>query len=324
MRRYAGRGSSRLKNLFKYFNSFIDAEPNQLDVLICDEAHRIRETSAHRYTKAALRTGRPQVDELISAARVPVFLLDQYQVVKPGETGTVEVIEQAAHERGLRLHRVDLDGQFRCGGSLLYERWVMDLLGLDGGGPQPWEPDGRFDVLVAETPWELEAVLRSKHQAGYSARISAGYCWRWSDSRPDGTLVTDVRIGDWARPWNVKSERAVGGAPGRSFWATDPAGFDQVGCIYTAQGFEYDWSGVIIGPDLVMRDGRFVSRRSENRDPAFRNRNSVSDGDFDRLVRNVYKVLLTRGMVGTVIYATDAETRDTLHELVSEVATATP
>jgi hypothetical protein len=85
MRRYPGKGSTRLKSLFKYFNSFMDARPNQLDVLICDEAHRIRETSANRYTSAELRTGRPQIEELISAARVPVFLLDQYQVVKPGE-----------------------------------------------------------------------------------------------------------------------------------------------------------------------------------------------------------------------------------------------
>lgn len=89
-----------------------------------------------------------------------------------------------------------------------------------------------------------------------------------------------------------------------------------MGCVYTAQGFEYDWSGVIIGPDLVWRDGRFVARQEHNRDPDFRNRTRVSDADFDRLVRNVYKVLLTRGMVGTAIYSTDPETRDALRSLV--------
>lgn len=98
-------------------------------------------------------------------------------------------------------------------------------------------------------------------------------------------------------------------------WATDPAGFDQVGCVYTAQGFEYDWSGVIIGPDLVWRDGGFVSRREHNKDPDFKNRTRVPDGEFDRLVRNVYKVLLTRGMVGTVIYSSDPETREALKAL---------
>lgn len=323
MRRYAGRGSTRLKNLFKYFNSFMDVPPNSFEVLIADEAHRIRETSANRYTRAQLRTGRPQVDELISAARVPVFLLDQYQVVKPGETGSVDAIHEAARQRGLDVHQVDLEEQFRCGGSAAYEQWVLRLLGLSEGGPIPWEGDDNFAVLVAESPWELEAILTTKRDQGYSARMSAGFCWPWSDPREDGSLVPDVRIEDWARPWNVKSERSVGGAPGRSYWATDPAGFAQVGCIYTAQGFEYDWSGVIIGPDLVARDGILRSNRAANRDPAFRSRTSVSDTHFDQLVRHVYKVLLTRGMVGTVLYATDAATRNLLSDLIERIRTPT-
>jgi hypothetical protein len=250
---------------------------------------------------------------------VPVFLLDEYQVVKPGEMGTTQAITDAASRRGLEVHHVTLEGQFRCGGSSVYEDWVTRLLGLTGLAPTPWQGDERFDVLVAESPEELEAILGTQLQAGYSARMSAGFCWPWSDPRPDGTLVPDVRIGDWARPWNVKSERSVGGAPGRSYWATDPAGATQVGCIYTAQGFEYDWSGVIIGPDLVARGGRLTSVRSANRDPAFRSTGSVSDADFDQLVRHVYKVLLTRGLLGTVLYATDSETQEFLVDMVERV-----
>jgi hypothetical protein len=84
--RYVGRGSPRVKDLFKYFNSFMGAQRNDIEVLICDEAHRIRETSANRYTSAVHRTGRSQIDELIAVARVPVFLLDEDQVVKPGRS----------------------------------------------------------------------------------------------------------------------------------------------------------------------------------------------------------------------------------------------
>src|ERR1700761_8282413 len=113
MRQSAGHGSPPVKNLFKYFNSFMTARKNDLDVLICDEAHRIRETSANRFTAAAQRTGRMQVDALIAAARVPVFLLDEHQVVKPGEMGTVEAIKSHATSLGLRTHHVSLDGQFR-------------------------------------------------------------------------------------------------------------------------------------------------------------------------------------------------------------------
>ena len=126
-----------------------------------------------------------------------------------------------------------------------------------------------------------------------------------------------MRIGAWARPWNLRSERAVGGAPPSSLWATEDGGFGQVGCVYTAQGFEYDWNGVIIGDDLVWRTDRWVSRRQFNRDPDFRNPKRVPDEDFDRLVRHVYKVLLTRGMIGTLIYSTDAETREMLRSLVN-------
>ena len=319
LRRVAGHRSPAVREMFKYFNQFTAAEKNGLDVLVLDEAHRIRQTSANRWTRAELRSDRSQIDELMSAARVPVFLLDEHQVVRPGEMGSLEEICAHAEHRGFEVQLIELDGQFRCGGSAEYVRWVQRLLGLASGGPIPWAGDASFKVRIAETPEEMESFLASRvaEPEPYSARISAGYCWPWSDPQPDGSLVPDVRIGDWARPWNLKGERRVGNAPPASLWATEDGGFDQVGCVYTAQGFEYDWSGVILGPDLVWRGGRLTADRSANRDPDFRNRTRVSDTDFDRLVRNVYKVLLTRGMVGTVILSTDAQTRDALRGLIT-------
>jgi uncharacterized protein len=316
LRKVAGRGSTRTKSLFKYFNQFMDAEKNGLEVLILDEAHRIRETSADRYTQARFRTGRPQIDELISAARVPVFLLDEHQVVRPGELGTVGDIEAHAKDLGLAVRKISLNDQFRCGGSEAYLDWAVRLLGLAPGGPLPWAGDPAFSLQVADSPQEMEHLLRTKLDAGYGARMAAGFCWPWSDPRPDGSLIADVVIGDWSRPWNLRGERGVGGAPPAALWATDPAGFGQVGCIYTAQGFEYDWNGVIIGPDLVWRDGGWVAVRDANKDPDLRSRTKVTDHEFERLVRNVYKVLLTRGMIGTVIYSADPQTRAMLRSLV--------
>ena len=316
LRRVAGHRVPRVQRLFKYFNQFIDAEPNGLDVLILDEAHRIRETSVDRFTPVQHRTGRPQVDELFAAARVPVFLLDQHQVVRPGEMGTVEQIRDHAQRAGLTVREIALDAQFRCGGSEEFVRWVQALLGLSGEPPFAWSGDPVFEVDLVDSPAELEAVLSAKQKDGYGARMTAGYCWRWSDPRPDGSLVADVTVEAWSRPWNVKGDRAVGGAPPAALWATEPTGFGQVGCVYTAQGFEYDWNGVILGPDLVWRDGGLVSRREHNKDPNFRNTSLVSDADFDRLVRNVYKVLLTRGMVGTLLYSIDSETRSALEQLL--------
>jgi hypothetical protein len=320
LRKVAGKRAPRVQKMFMYFNQFMDADRNGLDVLILDEAHRIRETSANRYTRANLRTGRPQLDELVSAARVPVFLLDQNQVVRPGESGSVETIKAYAAANGLRVHEIELDEQYRCGGSASYIMWVEQLLGLVNEAPAPWSGDEHFQLSVADSPEELEQLLLAKEADGYTARMAAGYCWPWSDPRADDTLVADVAIEGWSRPWNVKGERRVGAAPPAALWASDPAGVGQVGCVYTAQGFEYDWNGVIIGPDLVWRDGSFVSNRSANRDPDFRSLKNVSDQQFDELVRNVYKVLMTRGMVGTVLYSTDAVTRDALRTLVPSVA----
>ena len=316
LRKVVAARAPRVRKLFTYFNSFMAAEPNELECLILDEAHRIRETSESRWTRREHRTGRPQLDELLTAARVPVFLLDQHQVVRPGEMGTVDLISDYARSEGMQVHRVDLDDQFRCGGSALYVEWVERLLGLAPGGPVPWSGDDAFGLEVVDSPEELEHVLGARLEDGYSARMAAGFCWPWSDPLPDGTLVRDVRIDEWSRPWNLRGDRAVGGAPPAALWATDPAGFGQVGCIYTAQGFEYDHAGVIIGPDLVWREGRWVSVRGANADPALKNRTKVSDNDFDRLVRNVYKVLLTRGMQSAWVYSTDPQTRNFLRRLI--------
>lgn len=315
MRRYVAKGSSQTKHLFRYFNSFINTEKNAYDVLICDEAHRLRAVSSNRFTPGSARTGRPQVDELIDAARVPVFLIDEYQLVHPGEIGSLAKIRSHAEAKGLKVHQISLNHLFRYGGSRKYEKWVLRLLGLVDGGPLPWEGDDYFKVVMADSPHEMETVLRGHLQCDYSARITAGNCWPWSDPRDARTLVPDVAIGDWAKPWSVKGDRAVGNAPPSELWSTMDGGFEQVGSVYTAQGFEYDWNGVIIGPDLVYREGRLVTVRRENRDPAL-GRRSVSDEQADRLIRNIYKVLLTRGMVGTVLYSTDPETKEFLRAVV--------
>ncbi|MGD7704847.1 DNA/RNA helicase domain-containing protein [Microlunatus sp. Y2014] len=313
LRRVAGARAPRVRGMFRYFNQFGALEKNSLDVLICDEAHRIRETSANRYTRAELRTGRPQVAELIDAARVPVFLLDEHQVVRPGEIGSIREIREAAEDAGLSVRLVELDGQFRCGGSRAYEEWVRRLLGLEPGGPVPWEGDDGFTLVAVDGPSRMEMMLRRRLDTGYGARMAAGYCWSWSDPIPGGGLKADVRIGDWSRPWNNKKDTSHGGAPGTPYWASDPAGFGQVGCVYTAQGFEYDYAGVIMGPDLVWRNDHWEARPSESKDSQVKR---GTPEEFDRAVRNTYKVLLTRGMRGTAIFSTDAETQELLTSLI--------
>ncbi len=321
MRKIAGRRNTRVQGLFKYFNDYITAGPRDLDVLVCDEAHRIRETSVKRFTRkeARERAGR-QIDELIDVAWVPVFLLDENQTVRPGEMGSLQEITAAAEAKGCAVEVVHLHGQFRCGGSAAYDTWVESLLGLRVGQPTPWSelavPDDDFTVACANSPQELESwLLAQQAEHGGTARLAAGYCWPWSDPvvTADGKkLVDDVVIGAWRRPWNAKPDKRVPDAPESHYWASDARGFNQVGCIYTAQGFEYDWAGVIFGPDFVRRDGRWVARREHSKDPKVK---AADELHFTSLIRNTYKVLLTRGMHGVCLYSTDPETQAFLTEM---------
>jgi DUF2075 family protein len=310
LKKVVSRRFRGVADLFMFTNQFTVAERNGMDVLIVDEAHRVREVTSWPRMPRAKRSGIGQADELVRAARVPVFLIDEHQGVRPNEVGTVARLEEACANNGAVVLPVDLNGQFRCGGSEAYVRWVESLLGLRADGPQPWPGDDAFTLLLADSPLGMENELRRKNEQGHVARITAGFCWPWSKPRPDGSLVDDVVIGSWRRPWNLKSDKPLNGIPPAILWATENAGFSQVGCIYTAQGFEYPYGGVIMGADLVWRGDHWVADRSATRDPDIR-----KAGDFDRLVRNVYKVLLTRGLQECIIYSVDPETQQMLARL---------
>ena len=105
---------------------------------------------------------------------------------------------------GLQVIRIDLDGQFRCGGSRLYENWLNAFLELEEKGFISWTEDPNFKVEVVNSPEQMESQLRDLASEGYKSRITAGYCWTWHDPNPDGTLPFDVKIGEWSKPWNVK------------------------------------------------------------------------------------------------------------------------
>ncbi|MFI9765823.1 DNA/RNA helicase domain-containing protein [Streptomyces sp. NPDC052415] len=148
------------------------------------------------------------------------------------------------------------------------------------------------------------------------------FCWEWK--RPENSeLLLEVRIGDWHRPWNAKDGVLLDDVPETSQWATDPRGFGQIGCIFTAQNFEFDWSGVIIGQDLVWQNGRFRVDRTKTHDGKLKQA-KVSDEQVDRLVRHAYHVLLTRARKGIVIYAEDTDTRHALRELISGTVADSP
>lgn len=303
MRRVLGK---RLAGQVRFTDFFWD-KPDSADVLIIDEAHRIRAKSVPKVA-GYLRPTISQVEELIRAAKVTVFMVDENQMISPDEAGEPAAIRETAHRLGCEFREFDLAGQFRCAGSSAYLNWMDDMLALKD---QPlalrlYTPLG-FDFDVVDDPAELLAWVQAHNRLQpNSARVMAGWCWPWSDPLPNG-LVNDIVIGEFSFPWESKhGKRPPPGIPAAKDWALDPAGVDQAGTVYSVQGFETRHAGVIFGPDLVVRDGRWVAFPRCN----FSNGLRANPAEVALpYLKRIYRTLLSRPTESCRVYSTDAETR---------------
>ncbi len=293
---------------FKYFNSYMNADNNAVDVLIADEAHRIRTTSNSRFTKKENRSSLSQIEEIMNASKVSVFFIDDNQVVRPNEVGSTEYIKQYALEKKANVIEYELEAQFRCNGSEAFVNWINNTLGIKRTANVIWDRHEEFDFKIFSSPETLEAAIRNKVQEGHTGRVTAGFCWKWSNPRQEGTLLEDVVIGNYKRPWDAKPDarKLAPGIPKASLWAYDPAGIDQVGCVYTAQGFEFDYVGVIFGEDIIYDFDKqaWIGLKENSADEVVKR----SKDQFVELVKNTYRVLLTRGMKGCYVYFMNKDT----------------
>lgn len=285
---------------FKYFNSYSDAQPNEIDVLIADESHRIRETSNNRFTPRIRRSNLPQIEELFRAGKVLVFFIDDKQIVRPNEIGSTSFIKRCAVKHNAKTYEYELEAQFRCNGSEAFVNWVNNTLGIQRTANVIWNMDEEFEFKIFSSPFDLVNAIREKAEQGFTARTATGFCWPWSEPKPDGTLVNDVKIGSFEMPWEKKTKFWE--------WATDKSGLDQIGTVYTSQGFEFDYMGVIFGNDLVYDpDNASWKGIRENSEDSVVKRGGEQ---FVNYVKNTYRVLLTRGMKGCYIYFMDKNTEN--------------
>ena len=293
---------------FRYFNSYSHADRDAVDVLLADESHRIRQTSISRYTRKADRTGLPQIEELIKAAKSAVFFIDDYQIVRPGEIGSVQYIKENAERIGCRVLEYELQVQFRCNGSDAFVNWIDNTLGIRRTANIIWERKEEFDFQILDSPEAVEKAIREQVAHGFTGRVTAGYCWHWSMPDTEGNLNDDVVIGEYRRPWDARPEakKLARGIPKATLWADDPNGINQVGCVYNAQGFEFDYAGVIMGPDL--RYNFDMQAWEGHPDSSY---DAVVKRDRERftdLTKNTYRVLFSRGMKGCFAYFMDKDT----------------
>lgn len=294
---------TRISNLFSSSGSFYDIEANTFDSLIVDEAHRLNAKSG-----LFSHLGENQVKELINAAKFTVFFVDEDQRITLKDIGTKEEITSWANKLGATIHNLTLASQFRCNGSDGYLPWLDNILQIRQTANDSL--DGiNYDFAVLNSPSLVHQEIIKKNVLNNKSRIVAGYCWKWiSKNNPE---LKDIIIGDYSATWNLSVHGQA--------WIIHPDSVSEVGCIHTCQGLELDYVGVIIGPDLIVRNGIVITDATKraSSDLSLKGIKAMLKADpekakqlADRIIKNTYRTLMTRGMKGCYIYSTDPETQE--------------
>lgn len=291
----------RLQILFKGSSSFYECAENTFDVIIVDEAHRLKDGTAYMYK------GENQIEDIINAAHTSIFFIDDDQAIRPADIGSENEILRLAEKYHATDYSIELTAQFRCSGAEGFINWITDILNIretanyDGWGTK------EFDFKIFDNPNDLREAIKEKHKNGYKARILAGYAWKWTGVKKgnaDGE-VDDVEIPefDFRMPWN---SRKVG-----STWAIDEKGVHQVGCVHTSQGLEFDYVGVIVGKDLAYnpKTEEFHTEWKAYKDSNGKSGLKNNPKLLNLYVRRIYKILMSRGMKGCYVYFMDEEVK---------------
>lgn len=273
---------------------------NGLDVGIFDEAHRMQK-KPYRYT------GNDMLEDAIKAARVSIFFVDDDQRITVNDKYDVDSIITYAKRENAIIHKpYELVSQFRCDGSDGYISFLNNLLGLKQTANTQFEFN-KLDIQIFDDPNLMRDELRKLNQINNKTRMIAGYCYDWNVKKKRGDWDIILPNGFKAK-WNLEKD---------DHWAVNPKSFEEIGCIHTCQGMEFDYVGVFIGKDLYYADGQVKTNRnaiSKDDGSSGIRLKSTSDEEADKLIRRTYKVLLTRGIKGCYIYCEDDNLRDYLKD----------
>lgn len=290
---------SSVDNMFKGSGTYTEAGSNVAHTLLVDEAHRLNEKSGMFHN-----LGENQIKEIIHAAFCSVFFIDESQRVTMDDIGSVAEIEKWAKEEGSEVYYLELQSQFRCNGSDGYLAWLDDV--LDIRETANYDLEGvDYDIRICDSPNEMRELVIERNKATNRARILAGYCWEWLKREQNNTDYHDIKIGDFEMSWNLGN--------GEPFAVSDTS-INEVGCIHTSQGLEFDYVGVIIGDDMRFENGHVItdfSKRAKTDQSLkgikklYKEMPEEAKRRADEIIKNTYRTLLTRGMKGCYIYCTD-------------------
>ena len=308
LKKLTGYKKSSINNMFKGSGSYVDADANMVDTIICDEAHRLNDKSGMFHN-----LGENQIKEIINAGLCSVFFIDESQRVTLNDIGSVGEIKKWASELDSDVSEMKLTSQFRCNGSDGYLAWLDDVLEIrDTANPDMKDID--YDIRIVDSPNELRNLIVERNKAVNHSRILAGYCWAWLKSGQNDTNVHDIKIGDFEMSWNLGNT---------STFAIDEDSVNEVGCIHTSQGLEFDYAGVIIGDDMRYENGHivtdFTKRASTDQSlkgikKLYKENPEFALKEADEIIKNTYRTLMTRGMKGCYVYCTDTNLSNYLRE----------
>ncbi len=302
----------RISSLFRSSDSFFDFEPNTFGTLIVDEAHRLTKQGGYMGN-----IGENQIKELINASKFCVFFIDEDQRVTLKDIGKKSEIIEWANSLGVNVHTLELASQFRCNGSDGYLPWLDNVLQIKTTANETL--DGlNYDFKVMDNPTLLHNEIIDLNKKNKKSRMVAGYCWNWiSKNNPE---LKDIIIGDYSATWNLTAHGQT--------WIIQPNSVSEVGCIHTCQGLDLNYVGVIIGPDLIVRNGKVITdgtkRASTDRslwgitqDIRVGKPDALSTADI--IIKNTYRTLMTRGMNGCYVYSIDPETQEYFRNHLSNI-----
>lgn len=264
--------------------------------------------------------GENQIKEIINASKFSVFFIDEDQKVTLKDVGTIDSIRKYAEELGADYETIELESQFRCNGSDGYLAWLDNLLEIRKTANFD-NMDFNYDFKVFDDPNVMRKAIIEKNEKNNKSRIVAGYCWDWIKDGKNDTNFYDITIPKYqfGISWNLGDKSQT--------FAIEPDSINEAGCIHTCQGLEFDYVGVIIGDDLVYRDGRIITdvTKRANTDQSIKGYKRLlaenpEEGEkiLDRIVKNTYKVLMTRGMKGCYVFCTDDELREHIKSVISQ------
>lgn len=291
-----------INNLFQGSGQFTEAETNEVNVLVVDEAHRLNAKSG-RFQNL----GENQIKEIINASNFSIFFIDENQKVTLKDIGSVDEIKKYAQELGAGIRIVELESQFRCNGSDGYLSWLDNLLEIRNTANFD-DMDFDYDFRVLDDPNEVRRLIEEKNRENNKSRMVAGYCWNWISEGKNNTDIHDIVIQEYnfEMSWNLGNSQT---------WAIDPMSVNEIGCIHTCQGLEFDYVGVIIGDDIRYEDGHIVTdyKKRASTDQSLKGINKIAKEDgqeeanrvADSIIKNTYRTLMTRGMKGCYVYCTD-------------------